>query len=772
VGVEASNDNVAFSAVAGTEPTWTLPAGDGSKTVWVRVTDTAGRTTTQSDQITLDSSLAPVALDRTTVSVTVERGTLHRESVTITPSQTLFEATLELSASLNGVANLLGPSGPFKAMDEVGLYLALDFDVPQTAPVGLQSGTLVLRSSVGETLATVAIDVTVVDPPAGVVPATLSTPSSDRRVIDSGGDMVVVDTVIVGLDDAIPNPNQRILDIAAAHAGIVRGSIPSARMYQLQVPGTATPAELETIRLSVEAEANVTYASATYSLSLSDLAPNDPWQDAWWEEVAVWDENDVGGRNWSMELIKMPSAWALQTGDASVPVAILDAGIEFAHPDLAPNAVTYNTDLGKRNPMTTHGTQVAGIACAKGNNNRGVTGVAWDCSLRGYELGILQGLDMHDVASGMIKAADDGARIVNMSIGSRFHNSNCVVRQKALDESTDILRDAIQTVINNGDDVLWIVAAGNDPCDAAIMTPANLSGEFENVITVASANDAGELSDFSARGSLVTVAAAGGQRGAPNGDGELLVLSTASAGCGIFGCDEDYISDWGTSMAAPQVSGLAALVLSSHPDLTATEIKECIVTAAVSNGPAIVGQTFHVVHAPSAVACAPGVENLVMTNDQWKTLELSWAGGVTNAEPNDWQISGFDDSGWSDAYIPPDPYYSWVDIADADWLSSTGRDTGHLTSETWITRRQFEITHPVTGDATLSWNVDNWASIWINGNVLVTNAGTWTSLISTPVPAAFLHQGTNTIAVKVLQDGNTNSWSVNPTFVQAKLVFP
>jgi hypothetical protein len=179
-----------------------------------------------------------------------------------------------------------------------------------------------------------------------------------------------------------------------------------------------------------------------------------------------------------------------------------------------------------------------------------------------------------------------------------------------------------------------------------------------------------------------------------------------------------------------------------------------------------------VVHAPSAVACAPGVENLVMTNDQWKTLELSWAGGVTNAEPNDWQISGFDDSGWSDAYIPPDPYYSWVDIADADWLSSTGRDTGHLTSETWITRRQFEITHPVTGDATLSWNVDNWASIWINGNVLVTNAGTWTSLISTPVPAAFLHQGTNTIAVKVLQDGNTNSWSVNPTFVQAKLVFP
>lgn len=103
------------------------------------------------------------------------------------------------------------------------------------------------------------------------------------------------------------------------------------------------------------------------------------------------------------------------------------------------------------------------------------------------------------------------------------------------------------------------------------------------------------------------------------------------------------------------VSGLAALVLSSHPELSATEIKDCIVTAAVSNGPAIVGETFHIVHAPSAVQYAPGVEHLVLTDDQWKTLELSWAGGLTSAEPNDWQISGFDDSGWSDAYIPPDP---------------------------------------------------------------------------------------------------------------------
>jgi hypothetical protein len=71
----------------------------------------------------------------------------------------------------------------------------------------------------------------------------------------------------------------------------------------------------------------------------------------------------------------------------------------------------------------------------------------------------------------------------------------------------------------------------------------------------------------------------------------------------------------------------------------------------------------------------------------------------------------------------------------------------------------------------LIWNVDNTASIWVNGQ-LVANGGRWTSVTTTAIPAEFLQQGTNTIAVKVFQDGNTNSWSVNPTFIQAKLIMP
>lgn len=141
---------------------------------------------------------------------------------------------------------------------------------------------------------------------------------------------------------------------------------------------------------------------------------------------------------------------------------------------------------------------------------------------------------------------------------------------------------------------------------------------------------------------------------------------------------------------------------------------------------------------PSRLA-APA-QLVAATNDQWKTLELS--GGTTNPEPSGWQSVGFDDAAWSAAYIPTDPYPTWVDIPDADWLSSTGRATGHLTSEIWIARYEFELAGAPEGDGTLTWNVDNYASIWVNGQQIVTTAGNWTNVFTTTVPVALLQVGT------------------------------
>ena len=134
-------------------------------------------------------------------------------------------------------------------------------------------------------------------------------------------------------------------------------------------------------------------------------------------------------------------------------------------------------------------------------------------------------------------------------------------------------------------------------------------------------------------------------------------------------------------------------------------------------------------------------KTVVATNPQWKTLELSWSGWHHDSEPSGWQSVGFVDSSWSAAYIPTDPYFSWVDIPDADWLSSTGRATSHLQSEVWIARYQFTIDGSVPSDATMQWNADNTASIWINGTQLVTNGGTWSSITSTTISEGFAALG-------------------------------
>jgi hypothetical protein len=127
------------------------------------------------------------------------------------------------------------------------------------------------------------------------------------------------------------------------------------------------------------------------------------------------------------------------------------------------------------------------------------------------------------------------------------------------------------------------------------------------VITVASSNRDNELSNFSNYGPLVSVAAPGGQGGFFSSDG---IFSTLPTGCflWIFDCGDHYGSRAGTSMAAPQVTGLASLVLSEHPDFTSAEIKACIVSGAAAGGQQIPGEDFYIVDAEKAVVCEDTID--------------------------------------------------------------------------------------------------------------------------------------------------------------------
>jgi subtilisin family serine protease len=287
------------------------------------------------------------------------------------------------------------------------------------------------------------------------------------------------------------------------------------------------------------------------------------------------------GEQWAVgpdSMLNLPAAWALSRG-RGVTVAIIDTGAKIDHPDLAPNIWTnfdeipgngvdddhngyvddvHGVDLTSRSSgqdLTDgngHGTHVAGIVAAAANG-KGVVGVAPQAKLM-----IIKVLDSGGagttgaIAEGVRYAAANGARIINMSLGG-----------DRLDTS---LQAAIQEAGAAG--ALVVTSAGNSDRDIDQQPSYPASLAEPNLITVASTDpEAGrDLSGFSNFGRLdVQVAAPGGQ-----------ILSTAK--------DGGYVLMSGTSMAAPAVSGVAALAASVNPRLGAPDLRALLMQNATRSG--------------------------------------------------------------------------------------------------------------------------------------------------------------------------------------------
>lgn len=269
---------------------------------------------------------------------------------------------------------------------------------------------------------------------------------------------------------------------------------------------------------------------------------------------------------WGLKSIGLPSAWDLTTGSTNVTVAVIDSGVDYTHPDLAqniwsnPNEIEnqidddgngfvddirgWNFAEGNNNPIDSygHGTHVAGIIGARGNNGFGVVGVNWSTKLMPVKVFSNSGQSTTaDIINGILYAANNGAKILNNSYSSGISvaMTNAVIHSR--DKNT-----------------LFVAAAGNDGSSSAVY-PASLSTMVGNVISVTSTDASNSLSVFSNYGTGVDLAAPGGQ-----------ILSTAPSGRYI------YLS--GTSMAAPHVSGVAALMLSHSPNASSIDIKNSILS--------------------------------------------------------------------------------------------------------------------------------------------------------------------------------------------------
>ena len=178
----------------------------------------------------------------------------------------------------------------------------------------------------------------------------------------------------------------------------------------------------------------VLYAEPDYTLSALDTIPNDP----------TWD------LQYNLRAIHAPQGWDYATGSSAITIAILDSGVDLSHPDLAgkllPGYDFVNTDSLPQDDFG-HGTHVAGIAAASANNGIGVAGVSWGARILPVKvLNSGGGGSMSVVAQGITWAADQGAQVINLSLGG----SN----------SSQTLISAIDYAIAKG--VIIVASAGNN----------------------------------------------------------------------------------------------------------------------------------------------------------------------------------------------------------------------------------------------------------------------------------------------------------------------
>ena len=339
----------------------------------------------------------------------------------------------------------------------------------------------------------------------------------------------------------------------------------------------------------ISGDAEFTVALDAQSYYEEAVIPNDQYFDLQWHLI---NSGQAGGLD--NEDILAPEAWNLRTKSPDITVAIIDSGIQLDHPDLT-NNIWINSDeifgngfdddgngyvddaSGWNFPASSpypfpdeHGTHVAGIIGAEGNNGIGVTGVSWDVQLMPLDVfNGSKGASDADIVNAIYYAANNGADVINMSLGSTYYNANLSGFKRYEPYSYSLYYDALTYAVSQG--ITVVIAAGNDDLnnDTHLSVPAAFSEEIDGVISVASLSNSGDLSWYTNYGSSVTIAAPGG-----NADGSVVgeIISTVPY--------SDYYGLSGTSMASPIVAGAAALIKAENKDLSPADVEDILTGSA------------------------------------------------------------------------------------------------------------------------------------------------------------------------------------------------
>jgi len=304
-------------------------------------------------------------------------------------------------------------------------------------------------------------------------------------------------------------------------------------------------------------------------------------------------------QSWHHEMIRSPGAWDITTGDPRVIIAIIDCGVDTQHPDLWPNLLTGISFVPTEpyvdpnmNTFATyqmaHGTAVAGLAAAKGNNSIGVAGVCWDCAILPIKYSSAEiGYPTDRKLAAMKWAVDTGAWVINNSwkIGpdtKEDENGNRTCITVPYDNFvTESVAYAAQYG-RNGRGTVVIFAAGNEGCN----TDLNENFQTDDFVVVSALAANGAIASYSNYGAAIDI-------GSPAGYDitiDMRALTTTDSTLPGKGYNPHYVGDLpdqnytrffnGTSGAAPQVTAAIALMLTVAPYLTVTEAIACLKSSA------------------------------------------------------------------------------------------------------------------------------------------------------------------------------------------------
>ncbi len=353
--------------------------------------------------------------------------------------------------------------------------------------------------------------------------------------------------------------------------------------------------DVETAVARLKDDPRVAYAEPNY-YARPERIPNDPAFSAQWGLNNA-GQTIAGTAGRPDADIDAPEAWDLTVGNEAIVIAVIDTGVDIFHPDLRPNLWVNEGELGgyarledwqpngvdddgngyvddvagwdffynsndpkdESQQFGGHGTHVAGIAAARGNNGAGVTGVSWlarimPLAAMDYGTGTLP---ISAVAAALGYAEAMGAHVINLSLG--------------LYQDSQTLHNAINAVHR----AVIVCAAGNDGSDNDVRPHYPSSYASPNLIAVAATTQFDRLASFSNFGlSSVDVAAPGSR-----------IYSTFSR----FVDSSGYKYLGGTSMAAPMVSGLAALMRAGNGTLTPAQVVS-LIKGSVDPLPALSGR--------------------------------------------------------------------------------------------------------------------------------------------------------------------------------------